>query len=84
MASPETTPPCIALRQVPREPRGGSADLGEGNSRGKGSLGGMRNGKSVKKKKMNELNRDLIVKLRERKGWDLSPGNYLKIKKKKK
>lgn len=36
------------------------------------------------KKKMKELNRDLIVKLRERKGWDLSPGNYLKIKKKKK
>lgn len=31
---------------------------------------------------MNESNRALIVKLRERKGWDLFPGNYLEIKKK--
>lgn len=71
--------PRSALSQVPWEPRGGSADLGGGNGRGQGSLGGMRNWKSGGEK-MTEFSRALIVKLRERKGWDLSPGNYAEMK----
>lgn len=70
--------PRSALSQVPWEPRGGSAGVGGGNGRGQGSLRGMRNGKFGGK--MSEFNRALTVKLQERKGWDLSPGNYPEMK----
>lgn len=65
--------PRIAQSQAPREPPGGSAGV-RGGKRG-GREGGMRTGESGEKKKMDELNRAFIVKLRERKGWALSPGN---------